>query len=178
MAKAIMGKEKVLYFRKKGSAEAGALVLQTEHSISASRESESTFTKFGNVPISSNLEEEISMSALQAQDDPMFTVLEDSVYDDYEMEVWEVDINKASTEGKYFAEYRQGKVTSWERAAGEEAATVEGTFVTNGKRVKGLVTLSPEQVEELQYVFHDMTPEDIADEGLSDLDSTPEPDAA
>lgn len=176
-----MGKEKVLYFRKKGSAEAGALVLQTEHSISASRESESTFTKFGNVPISSNLEEEISMSALQAQDDPMFTVLEDSVYDDYEMEVWEVNINKGVTElevTKYESEYRQGKVTSWERAAGEEAATVEGTFVTNGKRVKGLVTLSPEQVEELQYVFHDMTPEDIADEGLSDLDSTPEPPAA
>lgn len=176
MAKAIMGKEKVLYFRKKGTAEAGTLVLQTEHSISASREKESTFTKFGNVPISSNLEEEISMSALQAVDDPFFNVLEDSVYDDYEMEVWEVNINKGITEvdvTKYESEYRQGSITSWERAAGEEAATVEGTFVTNGKRQKGLVTLSADQIEQLQYVFHDMTPDDIADEGLADLEDTP-----
>lgn len=172
MAKAIMGKEKVLYFRKKGSAEAGFLVLQTEHAIAASRESESTFTKFGNVPISSSLEEEVTMSALQATEDPYFEVLGDAVYDDYEMEVWEVNMNKGVTEvdvTKYEAEYRQGKITSWERTAGEEAATVEGTFITNGKRQKGLVTLSADQLDELQYVFHDMTPDDIADDGLASV---------
>lgn len=174
MAKARMGKEKVLYFRKKGEAQAGFLVLQTEHSISASREKETQATKFGNVAISSVLEEEISMSALQATDDPYFEVLQDAVYEDYEMEVWEVDINKASAEGKYQAEYRQGDISSWERTEGEEASAVEGTFLTNGVRQKGLVTLSADQIETLQYVFHDMTPDDIADEGLADLDSTPD----
>ena len=173
MAKAKMGSEKVLYFRKKGEATAGTLVLQTEHSISASREKESIKTKFGNVPVGSSLEEEISMTALQAQDDPFYEVLENSIYDDYDLEVWEVDINKGSG-NKRQAEYRQGNLTEWERTAGEEAIEVEGTFVPYGKRQKGEVTLSPEQIEELQYVFHDMTPEDVADEDLEELEPQPE----
>lgn len=169
MVKAVMGSDKVLYFRKLGSTEAGTLVLQTEHSISASREQETQATKFGNVGISSALEEEISISALQSAEDPFYEVLEDAVYDDYPLEVWEVNLNKAGAEGKYQAEYRQGNLTSWERSSGEEAETVEGTFVTFGKRKKGLATLTAEQLEQLDYVFHDMTAEDVADDGLANI---------
>lgn len=174
MVKAVMGSDKVLYFRKLGEAESGTLVLQTEHSKSASREREKTQTKFGAVSRSGALEEEVSISALQSKDDPFFEVLQDAVYEDYPMEVWEVDLNKKSDDEtggtKYQGEYRQGFLSSWEESSNaEEEATVEGTFVTEGVRQKGLVTLTPEQLEELQYVFHDMTAEDIPDDGLADL---------
>lgn len=179
MAKAIMGTEKVLYFRKLGSEESGALVLQTEHSKSASRERESTVTKFGSVSRGSALEEEVTVSAIQAMEDPTFTMLSDSVYDEYPVEVWEVNVNKGETttgdDGstevtKYQADYRQGYMSSWEETAGsEEEATVEGTFMSEGVRKKGMVTLTPDQVQELSYVFHDMTPEDIPEDGLAEI---------
>lgn len=179
MVQAIMGTDEVLYFRKLGSTEAGTLVLQTEHSKSASRERETTPTKFGSVSRKGLLEEELTISALQASDDPYFNILQDSVYDDYPMECWAVKLNKAETttggDGsgevtKYQGEYRQGFVTSWEESSNsEEEATVEGTFMTEGKRQKGLVTLSPEQIEELEYVFHDMTADDIPEDGLAGI---------
>ena len=175
MAKAIMGKEKVLYFRKLGEAESGTLVLQTEHAISASREKETQVTKFGTVAIGSTLEEEVTISAIQASDDPFYKVLEDAVYDDYPLEVWEVDLSKGEGETRE-AEYRQGYLTSWERTAGEEALTVEGSFTTHEIRQRGTVTLSAEQMADLQYVFHDLTPDDIADDGLASIPAPVSPE--
>lgn len=175
MVQAIMGTDKVLYFRKLGETEAGTLVLQQEHSKSASREREKTPTKFGSVSRKGLLEEEVSITALQATDDPFYETLQDAVYDDYPMEMWEVDLTKQNTpaEGspvQFQGEYRQGFVTSWEESSGsEEEASVEGTFVTEAKRQKGLVTLSPDQIKELQYVFHDMTAEDVPDDGLASM---------
>lgn len=179
MVQAMMGTDEVLYFRKLGSTESGTLVLQTEHSKSASREREKTPTKFGSVSRKGLLEEEVTISALQATDDPYFHILQDAVYDDYPMEVWAVKLNKATTETgadgttevtKYEGEYRQGFITSWEESSNsEEEATVEGTFMTEGKRKKGLVTLSADQIKELEYVFHDMTAEDVPEDGLASM---------
>jgi len=178
MVQAIMGTDKVLYFRKLGDTEAGTLVLQQEHSKSASREREKTPTKFGSVSRKGLLEEEVSITALQATDDPFYETLSDAVYDDYPMEMWEVDLTKQSGgetgTTQFQGEYRQGFITSWEESSGsEEEASVEGTFITEGVRQKGLVTLSPEQMQELQYIFHDMTAEDVPDDGLASM-VTPE----
>ncbi|WP_077621566.1 phage major tail protein, TP901-1 family [Sediminibacillus massiliensis] len=184
MAEIAKGVHKVLYFRKLGeAAEAARLVFQTEHSKSASRERETTQTKDGGVSGGAPLEEEVSISALQSTDDPTFTMLEDSIYGDetddqgYAVEMWEVNLAKKTVETdtdgtteitKFAAEYRQGYITSWETTSGsEDDPTVEGTFITEGKRKKGKVTLPDGDIETLSYVFHDILAEDPADDGLA-----------
>lgn len=178
------GVHKVLYFRKLGEAAAGLkLVFQTEHSKSATREREATQTKDGGVSSGSVLEEEVSISALQSKNDPTFTMLEESIYGDdtdkdgYPVEMWEVDLaqktvvtgSDGTTEvTKFAAEYRQGHITEWETTDGsEDDPEVSGTFVTSFKRQKGLVTLPEEDMGTLEYAFHDLLVEDVADDGLA-----------
>ncbi|RWZ59892.1 phage major tail protein, TP901-1 family [Halobacillus fulvus] len=170
------GVHKVLYFRKLGEAAEGAkLVFQTEHSKSYSREREKTETKDGSVSGSSTFEDEVSISALQSVKDPTFTMLEDSIVDDYPVEMWEVDLADKEEQGvdpdityTFGAEYRQGYITEWEPTNPAEGdPEVSGTFVTEGKRKKGRVTLPDGDIETLSYVFHDLLSTDPADDGLA-----------
>lgn len=176
MSEIAKGVHKVLYFRKLGEAAEGAkLVFQTEHSKSYSREREKTETKDGAVSGSSTLENEVSISALQSTDDPTFKMLEDSIVDDFPVEMWEVDLATKEVDDSggepvttFDAEYRQGYVTEWEPASPAEGdATVEGTYMTEGTRQKGKVTLPDGDLETLSYVFHDLVSDDPADDGLA-----------
>jgi TP901-1 family phage major tail protein len=174
MANIAKGVHKVLYFRKLGEAAEGAkLVFQTEHSKSYSRDRESTVTKDGSVSGSGALEDEVSISALQAETDPTFTMLSDSIVDDYPVEMWEVDladkVEDEMTPGTFTfgAEYRQGYITEWETTnPAEDDPEVSGTFITQFKRQKGRVTLPDADIETLGYVFHDVLSTDPADDGL------------
>jgi TP901-1 family phage major tail protein len=174
MANIAKGVHKVLYFRKLGEAAEGAkLVFQTEHSKSYSRDREATVTKDGSVSGSGALEDEVSISALQAETDPTFTMLSDSIVDDYPVEMWEVDladkVEDEMTPGTFTfgAEYRQGYITEWETTnPAEDDPEVSGTFVTEFKRQKGRVTLPEGDIETLGYVFHDVLADDPADDGL------------
>lgn len=177
MAKIADGVSKVLYFRKLGESIEGAkLVFQTEHSKSYSRDRESTVTKDGSVSGSGELEDEISISALQAETDPTFTMLSDSIQDDFAVEMWEVDLANPTVTGvvpdeitQYASEYRQGYITEWETtSSAEDDPEVSGTFVTSFKRQKGLVTLPEGDVETLAYIFHDLLSTDPADDGLAE----------
>ncbi|MYL56200.1 phage major tail protein, TP901-1 family [Virgibacillus halodenitrificans] len=167
------GVHKVLYFRKLGEAtDAAKLVFQTEHIKSYSREREKTSTKDGDVSGSGSLEDEVSISALQAESDPTFTMLSDSIVDDFPVEMWEVDLaDKQGTEPgsiTFGAEYRQGYITEWETTnPTEDDPEVEGTFITEFKRQKGRVTLPEGDMQTLQYVFHDVLAADPADDGLT-----------
>ncbi|MBX0358920.1 phage major tail protein, TP901-1 family [Halobacillus sp. Nhm2S1] len=176
MSEIAKGVYKVLYFRKLGEAAEGAkLVFQTEHSKSYSREREKTETKDGSVSGSSTLEDEVSISALQSTEDPTFSMLEDSIVDDFPVEMWEVDlatktVDDSGTEPvtKFDAEYRQGYITEWEPTNPAEGdAEVEGTFMTEGKRQKGQVTLPDGDLQTLSYVFHDLLSDDVANDGLA-----------
>ncbi|WP_200411292.1 phage major tail protein, TP901-1 family [Virgibacillus salexigens] len=175
-AKIANGVHKVLYFRELGEAkEAAKLVFQTEHSKSYSRDRESTPTKDGAVSGSSALEDEVSISALQSVKDPTFTMLEDSIVEDYPVEMWEVDLADKKTTGEtgsekmqFAAEYRQGYISEWEATnPAEDDPEVEGTFLTSGIRQKGYVTLPEADIETLSYVFHDLIADDPADDGLA-----------
>ncbi|ELK47181.1 phage major tail protein, TP901-1 family [Halobacillus sp. BAB-2008] len=182
MAQKAKGVHKVLYFRKLGEADKAAkLVFQTEHSKSYSRDREKTETKDGAVSSTAPLEDEVSITAIQSTEDPTFTMLEDSIVEDFPVEMWEVDLSKKTVEGetgseitKFEAEYRQGYITEWEPSSpSEDDAEVEGTFVTEGIRQKGKVTLPDEDLQTLSYVFHDLLEDDPADDGLAaDSDST------
>ncbi|WP_082234970.1 phage major tail protein, TP901-1 family [Halobacillus massiliensis] len=179
------GVHKVLYFRKLGEADKAAkLVFQTEHSKSYSRDREKTETKDGPVSSTASLEDEVSISAIQSVEDPTFTMLEDSIVEDYPVEMWEVDLAKKTVEGesgsevtKFEAEYRQGYITEWEPTSpSEDDAEIEGTFITEGIRQKGQVTLPDGDIKTLSYVFHDILEDDPADDGLADNIEPAEPE--
>ncbi|NBJ71344.1 MULTISPECIES: phage major tail protein, TP901-1 family [Clostridia] len=179
------GVHKVLYFRKLGeAANAAKLVFQTEHAKSYARDRESTPTKDGNVQGSAPLEDEVSITAIQSTDDPTFTMLEDSIVEDFPVEMWEVDLAKKKVfneDGKeitkFAAEYRQGYITEWEAtSSAEDNPEVEGTFLTVGVRQKDYATLPEGDIETLSYVFHDILETDPADDGLAkppENDDTP-----
>lgn len=176
------GVHKVLYFRKLGeAANAAKLVFQTEHAKSYARDRESTPTKDGNVQGSAPLEDEVSITAIQSKDDPTFTMLEDSIVEDFPVEMWEVDLadkeeDPETQKTTFAAEYRQGYISEWEVTSGsEDDPEVEGTFLTYGVRQKGRVTLPDGDIETLSYVFHDVLETDPADDGLAKkpTDDTP-----
>ncbi len=173
------GVSKVLYFRKLGDTTPAKLVLQQEHSISKKREREAIKTKAGNVFRAGALEDEVSITALQSTADDAYKMLDDSITDDYAVEMWEVDLSKKKSDGvnQFQAEYRQGWITEWEATSpAEDDPTVEGTFVTFGKRQLGFATVPAEDLGTngiLGYAFHDMIASDVADDGLADLAAQP-----
>ena len=156
---AVMGAEVILLFRDLDEAKtkpATKMAFQTEHSVEASRDSDTTATKDGSVTSSATLEEEISITTIMARNDPTGDFIETALYDNRTIEVWEIDRNAKNEKGLYKAQYRQGKVTDYTRtASAEDAAEIEFTFTTNGKRQKGYTPLSEEQEEIVQYVFRD-----------------------
>lgn len=176
------GVSKVLYFRKIGDATDGAtLVLQQEHSKSYKRDREAVVTKYGRVFKKGSLEDEVSITALQATDDPCYEMLEDSIVEGYAIECWEIDLSKKDeSSGKFQGEYRQGWITEWESTSpSEDDPTVEGTMVTFSKRQKGLCTVPESDLQGiLGYVFHDLIASDVADDGLAELPSDTVPEEA
>lgn len=181
MPKAIDPSRRVLYFRKLGEAKEGSrLVLQTEHEKSASRDSDTTATKDGAVTSNAVLEEEVSINALVGKTNPTFTMLEDSVYgtdteqDGYDLEMWVVNLDAKKSGNKYESEYRQGHLSEFTQTyPSDDNAEVEGTFVTHGRRKKGQATLTPQQIDELSYVFHDLTKKDAVPDPGGNNQSTP-----
>jgi len=173
------GVSKVLYFRKLGDTTAATLVLQQEHSKSYSRERERVVTKAGTVFRAGQLEDELSITALQSTADDAYAMLTKSIVDDEALEVWEVDLSKKKpdAENQFQAEYRQGWLSEWEETSpSEDDPTVEGTFTTFGKKQDGFATVPAEDLKAngiLGYLFHDMIASDVADDGLADLKASP-----
>ena len=162
MAEIIKGKEKILLFRKLSEASkdnATKLALQTAHTISYERDSETTQTKDGPVTNNSNLQTTISIEALLTRDDPASALLREAVIDGYKVEVWEIDLGSKGSEGKYSALYGQGTLSSWEDPADfEEDAKLSTEMTIDGELQKGEATLTKEQEETIQYAFRDVTP--------------------
>lgn len=156
---AVMGVELILLFRDLDEAKtqpATKMAFQAEHSVEASRDSDTTATKDGGITSSGEVEEEISITTIMARNDPTGDFIERAFYDNRTIEVWEIDRGAKNEKGLYKAQYRQGKVTDYTRTGStEDAAQIEFTFKTNGKRQKGYTTLSEEQEEIVQYVFRD-----------------------
>lgn len=157
--KPIMGIELILLFRdleEAATKPATKMAFQTEHSMEASKDSDSTETKDGAVTTSSTVEEEITVTTIMAREDPTADFLEEAFYDNKIIEVWEIDKKNKNEEGLYKAEYRQCKITDFSKTASAEDPTeLELTLLTNGQRQKGYTPLSKEQEKIAQYVFRD-----------------------
>lgn len=158
----VYGKNKFLLFRLLKDAEtktAAKLALQTEHTWTYERDTDSTPTKDGNVSASGGLEVELEITALSNRDD-VNTMLFTAVKDDLVVEVWEVDISAETSGGKYKAVYAQGRLNSWELPNSVDSAVELSTTMTiDGKPQEGEATLTEEQklLIDAAYKFRDTT---------------------
>lgn len=162
MAEMMQGKNKILLFRllSKDSVEAAKLVFQTEHTFSYSRSLDSIVTKDGSIIKVGELETEVSIDAIQAKNDPVNKMLQQSVIDGQKLEMWEVTVDEElkTEDDKYPAVYVQGFLDSWEtNASAEDESTVSTTFKVELKPQFGEATLTVEQEEAVQYAFRDVT---------------------
>ena len=95
MSKAVHGRNKILLFRIEGEAgNAWKLPKQTEHSLSESRDFESTPTKDGTELSAGEYEATASITALQAIGNDKLKDLTSIVRDDNpdRIELWEIDV--------------------------------------------------------------------------------------
>ncbi|EAE4828480.1 phage major tail protein, TP901-1 family [Listeria monocytogenes] len=158
---AIQGKSKILMFRLLSEANtraAAKLALQTEHSFSYSRNTNSTQTKDGAVNSGGGLETTISIEAVSSRDE-INLMLKNSVIEGTKLEVWEIDLDgKKDASGKYPALYARGDLASWEVPANvEDLETISTEMNVDGKPVPGFVSLTEDQESEIQYAFRDIT---------------------
>lgn len=155
---ALLGKDKILMFRKFGDKKAAAkLALQTEHEWEYSRDADSTKTKDGAVVADGGLETKLSINAIGTKDD-LNEMLKKSVVDGYKVEVWEIDLADKKSNGKYGALYAIGRLSSWKVPANvEDLVEIESELIIEGKPQAGEATLTGEQIKEIQYTFQDTT---------------------
>lgn len=155
----ILGKEKILMFRKESeNTEAAArLALQTSHEIGETRENTTTQTKDGAVVTGGGLTTTITIEAVATRDE-VNEMLHGAVLNGDLLEVWAIDLGATPTEpGKYPARYGQGYLSSWTTPDDVEGLETISTEMTiNGRLVDGEVTLTPEQEEEIAYAFRDV----------------------
>lgn len=157
--KPILGKEKILMFRKLGDTEnaAAKLALQVDHKWEYERKNETKATKDGAVVASGGLGTKLSIEALSTRDD-VNKLLADSVIQGFKLEVWEVDLGGVKKSEQYPAIYAQGGLNKWEIPANvEDVAEFSTEMAIDGTPQAGYVTLSAEQAKEISYAFKDIT---------------------
>lgn len=156
-----LGKHKILMFRLLEDAaddSAAKLALQTNHSWSYTRSTESTATKDGAIVSQGGLEATLNIEAV-ASDDPVNNMLKEAVIESKKLEVWEIDIGAEQVEGKYPATYAQGNLENWEVPNEVEGlVTLSTTMRIDGAPKDGMATITAEQAEEISYAFRDVTP--------------------
>lgn len=162
MEKPILGKDKILKFRRLADAEKGAaarLALQIEHTIKYEANADSQMTKDGPINYSGGVSTTIEMSAVSTRDE-VNNMLRQAVLKQEVLEVWEIDLGaEPDTEGKYPAKYGQGLLSEWEDPANvEDAAQFSTTFNVDGELQDGYVAVTEKEIKEVQYVFRDTDP--------------------
>lgn len=158
----VNGKTKFLLFRLLKDAKtkpATKLLLQTEHEWSFERDQEQVKTKDGAVVASGGLEVTLSINAISAYNE-VNEMLFKAVLDDEMVEVWDVDIAKPATGGKFKARYARGKLSSWTLPStvdGLEELSTE--MAIEGVPVEGDATLTEDQklLISKAYTFEDTT---------------------
>lgn len=160
MAEMVQGKHKVLLFRLLAEAETGTaakLVFQTGHTFDLGRSVDSVSTKDGKLNKVGELESSVSIEAIQAKSDPVATMLRDSVLKGQKLELWEVTIDEdLKVSEEYPAVYAQGNLDSWSWDANvDDETTVSSTFHIELEPQFGMMALTAEQEEAVQYAFRD-----------------------
>lgn len=162
----IRGKDKILYFRRlaEQATDTGAkLAYQTNHEITYSRSNDTTPTKDGAINTVGGLETTISVQAILTRGG-VSDILRDAVKTGEVVEVWEVDLGGGTGEGNtYPTLYGQGTFAEWTDPADvEEVSELDTEMAINGELQEGTVTLTEDDIAEIQYAFTDLDPHDGA----------------
>lgn len=155
----VQGKQMVLLLRpsSKRATAANLLSLETEHSISISKDASSTATKEGTIRTPGSPEVEITSTSVLSAGDQMISDLKSAMLGDEIIDIWRVNLaEKGTGENKYKGTYYQGYLTSMELSAPADGQVeVSLTFGVNGAGVDGETTVTADQVEEALYAFKD-----------------------
>ena len=158
----VFGKQRFLLFRVLGEKKvASKLALQTEHTWSYERETDSTATKDGNITSSGGLEVSLEISAVSTRDE-VNEMLFDAVIKDKILEVWEVDAGAPTSGNKFKAKYARGRLNKWELPnAVDGTVEVSTSMSIDGVPVDGEATLTEAQqlLIKAAYEFKDTTTE-------------------
>ena len=158
-----LGKNKILAFRKLSAANSktGAkLAFQIEHTLSYERSNESTATKDGAVIIPGGLVTKMDIQAL-ASNDPINTMLMESVINGEKLEIWEIDLTAPVGEvgNEFAALYMRGNLNSWSVPSPTEGPVQITTSASiDGTPQKDTLTFTQDELNEIQYAFRDLSP--------------------
>lgn len=170
MANPIYGKDKVLKFRLLKdikNKDAAKLALQMEHTIKYDTGQESKQTKDGPINTGTGLTTTIEISAISTRDE-VNKMLRDSVLNQEDLEVWEIDLGATPVGGKYPVLYGRGRLSSWEDPANvEEAAEFSTTLNIDGTLQSGFDVVTDMEKQQIQYVYTSMSKQE---------DKKPEPE--
>lgn len=161
-----LGRSKVLMFRLfelRGTESAKILALQTSHSISYSTDELTANVKTidGNsTTVKASGATNVSVSIDYIKSDDVFSnFVEEAVERKLLVEAWEIDLATKTADGKYSSKYMQGYIPSIDIDSDVDSfSTASITLNVNALPQKGLVELTQEQEDNIQYVFTDLKP--------------------
>src|SRR5699024_5128372 len=125
----------IVLFRILGESSAALeLLLQDELTFEFSREVDTIVMKGRTIVKNSCIESEVTIEAVQAKNDPAYTMLQNSVINGEMLEIWEVTLDEDMKEGsEYPGIYARGRLDSWSIPANvEDEATISSTLIVEG----------------------------------------------
>ena len=164
MVEVLNGKNVILFFRefaKRENESAAKLRFQTEHSISKSKENESTTTKDGVINSISDGENTADITSLAYSDDTQTLTtwqrLEEMFDKNALVEMWQVDISGVTSDNlQVKPTYFQGYFTDFELSAPADGQVeLSYTCAINGNGVSGDDVLTSEQLNSVQATVYE-----------------------
>ena len=163
--KAVHGKDLIYLMRVLGdTAQASVVPYTTEDELSMSADGDTVITKDGPVTTPGTPEIEFSKTALLFVDEGKETVdtivdkLKKAMLNQTKVELWEVNLKRPASSGKYKGTYYRGTLSEFNvNASAEDNAEVSYTYKAEGTGEDGDVTVSETQKEVASYVFTDTT---------------------
>lgn len=159
MAEVLKGKNIVLFFRplsKRETMDAARLRFQIDHTLSKSKNVESTTTKDGKINTVSDGDSTFDISSLAYREDTktinIWKELEKYFDSEELMEVWQVDCTGVTPENlDVKPTYFQGLFTDFELSAPADGnAELSFSFAINGRGVEGSDKLTQTQLAAIQ----------------------------
>lgn len=150
----IQGMHQFLLYRIYGEkSDAVKIAQQTSHSVSSSRDVETTATKDGTKRMLGNIEQEIEADVLLSRTQDVDN-LKEAQEQGKRVELWDINSMIKNEDGKFGATYYQGYVSEISaEAPTDEGVEVSITFAIEGYGKRGYTSLSEAQEKVLDYAF-------------------------
>lgn len=161
MVESIQGKRVLDFIRKKSAQSTHAaypLPLVTGADFDLQRDTDTKTTKDGEVVSIGNLTAEPKIT-LNDSDSDIVKVMEDSIFEQEELEYWHVFLDKKNATGKYYAYYMLVEVTEDSQSSdADDVATREFTLTVKSKVARGYTELPGGMKELVEFVFKGLKP--------------------